>query len=336
MSQHPKKRLAPGRVVLVVVGALVGALLVAWAALAIVGRVTFANFYDHATAELGIPGTNDGFIVQDEVQAPDGSWLFSGYETDGSASPLYRVDGMRTSKILIERPDGSVYDGHGGGVTCDDEFLYLTEENGYLVAPLDDVLSAEDGATVKTTSLRNLGIDPAFLTIIDGDLYAGVFYKAGPYDTPDEMHLTCPDGTENNAVMYRFEREPSSDGNYGEQPVRVYSIPGLVQGVCVVDGVMVLSQSWGLSPSELPGFAVDKLVDDGTYEVNGEAVPLTYLDSRSLMGAVTAPPMSEGLVEKDGRVWFTNEAASNKYLYGKLFGSWNMMALDWHGAVDAQ
>lgn len=330
------KRLTPGRVVLIVVGALLGLVLVAWAALAIMGRVAFANFYDHATPELGIPGTNEGFVVQDEVQAPDGSWLFSGYETDGSASPVYRVDGGQTEKIFIERPDGSIYDGHGGGVTCDDGFLYLTEENGCLVVPLSDVLSAGNGTTVKATALRNLGIDPAFLTIIDGDLYAGVFYKEGPYDTPDEMHLTCPDGTENHAVMYRYERQASSDGNYGEQPVRVYSIPGLVQGVCVVDGVMVLSQSWGLSPSELPGYDVDQLADDGTYQVNGEEVPLTYLDGRSLVGTVTAPPMSEGLVEKDGAVWFTNEAASNKYIYGKLFGSWNMMALDWQGAVAAQ
>lgn len=337
MSNPTKtRRWTPGRIILTVIGSLVALVLVAWAVLAIMGQVAFSNFYSHATAEMAIPGTNSGFVVQDEVEASDGTWFFSGYSSDGGASPLYRVTDGEADELFVERPDGSVYDGHGGGVTCDDDYLYLTEENGYLTVPLADVLGAADGSTVKATSMQNLGIDPAFLTIIDGQLYAGVFFKAGPYDTPDEMHLTAPDGTENNAVMYVLDKEPTDGSSYGVQPSLVYSIPGLVQGVAVVDDVMVLSLSWGLSPSELPGYDMEKMTTDGTYEVNGQDVPLVFLDSRSLVGQVTAPPMSEGLVTKDDEIWFTNEAASNKYFYGKLFGSWNVMALDWQGAVDAQ
>lgn len=320
------------RIVLTVLGVLVGIVLVVVAGLNIYLRATYADFYAHARAEMAIPGTNDGFIVQDMDELPDGSWLFSGYEASGLASPLYRLlpDGTAL-RLTVTAPDGSVYEGHGSGVTHAGETVMLTQEDGYMTIPLASVLAAEDGGTVAATKDVNIGIDPAFLSVMDGELYAGVFYKAGPYDTPESMHIKTPDGTENPAVMFAYA--PSGDG-FATDPVRAYSIPGKVQGAALLDGELVLSQSWGAGASTLPVYDTEKLAQDGTYAVNGKDVPLFCLDGRSLEGTVTAPPMSEGLVAKDGRVWFPNESASNKYIFGKLTGSWFVEAVDVDGYLE--
>ena len=52
-------------------------------------------------------------------------------------------------------------------------------------------------------------------------------------------------------------------------------------------------------------------------------LPLYYLDSASLVKTVTAPPMAEEMVYKDGRILVLNESSCNKYFYGRLIrGSW--------------
>lgn len=287
------------------------------------------DFYDTAKREMPIPGTSSGFIVQDiEYMDEAGTWLFSGYGTDNT-SPIYRggEDGDQ-AKINVELEDGSLYDGHGSGITSDDGYIYLTCDNGYCVIEADELASTPDGGTVKAKDTIDVGFDPAFLNIVDGMLTCGVFYYAGPYDTPDYMHITTPDGTLNHAIMYAYGKDDSQYG-FAQTPSYVYSIPDKVQGVCISDsGNYVFSTSWGLAASQLIQYEADRLTADGTFNVDGEDIPLYCFDTRSYVDTVSAPPMSEGIVSKDGRIWIPNEAASNKYVFGKLYGAGWVYSLD--------
>ena len=61
--------------------------------------------------------------------------------------------------------------------------------------------------------------------------------------------------------------------------------------------------------------------------VDGRSVPLFFLDSTNLVSDIEAPPMTEGIEFHDGRIWVSEESASNKYLFGKLYGAGDVFSL---------
>lgn len=310
-----------------VLATLIGIVLVILIVVNIYVHVAFASFYGSATAQFETPGMSDGFVVQclTYFDYAD-TYLFSGYK-DNADSPLYRRHSDGTSdKIYLLFPNGAAYDGHGGGCSYYNGQFYLTCENGYLVFAADDILSAPQNSYVQAHTEETLDFTPAFLSICNNVMYTGEFYYAGTYETAGWEHITTPDGTQNPAIMYTYAQDDSRASGFSEWPFAAYSIPGKVQG-CVVtpDNKIVLSTSYGLSPSQFFVYDLNRLTQDGEYQVSrfasdgGKTVPLFCLDSRSLAQTITAPPMSEGIILKDGQVWMTDESASNKYIFGKLY-----------------
>lgn len=316
----------------IVVGVIVGLALVAVLGLNIYIRTAFAPFFERAESPFDIPGINTGFVPQDldHVEADD-SWLFSGYMADHSPSPLYRrtADGA-VQALYVSLPDGSPYNGHGSAITTNEQYAYLACEEGYLVIPMDNLLFAEDGASVQATEKVDVDFPPAFMNIEEGRLLLGNFYYPGDYETPDNHHITTPDGTENPAIMYAFAADPANPGRFATVPDNAFSIPGMVQGTCLTpEGKVVLSTSFGLAPSHLLVYDVDLAAPDGTFTTNaGDDVPLYCLDSRNLAEDVVGPPMQEGIESHDGRVYTSDESASNKYIFGKLCGAGRVYALE--------
>ena len=67
---------------------------------------------------------------------------------------------------------------------------------------------------------------------------------------------------------------------------------------------------------------------DGTFTTgSGDEVELFCLDSRNLTEDLVGPPMQEGIESHDGRVYTTDESASNKYIFGKLCGAGRVYAV---------
>lgn len=324
-AKHAKnrKKISPKRIAIgILVGliALVMAVVVAFVAYM---RIAYMAFYDEATPVFETPGINSGFIPQDIDYVEDYElWLFSGYEGEDNPSPLWkRTQSGNASRVEIDNPDGSRYADHGSGVTSVGDKVYLTTEDGYLVLSADEIAAANDGDVVTAQAKVSIGFDPAFLNAQEGTLYAGVFYYAGPYDTPEKMHLTAPDGTQNSAVMYAFPTDGSTESGFAAVPNVVYSIPDKAQGVVAHSGKLVFSTSWGFSPSVLYTYDMGDMTESGTYEVSGTDVPLKFCDQSSLTQTFEAPPMMEGIDQFDGRIFLSNEAASNKYIFGKLYGA---------------
>ena len=194
---------------------------------------------------------------------------------------------------------------------------------------MDDLLFAEDGASVQATEKVDVDFSPAFMNIEQGQLLLGNFYYPNDYETPENHHITTPDGTENPAVMYAFAADPTRPGRFATVPDNVFSIPGMVQGTCITDdGRIVLSVSYGIAPSHLLAYNVNLAAPDGTFTTgSGDEVELFCLDSRNLTEDLVGPPMQEGIESHDGRVYTTDESASNKYIFGKLCGAGRVYAV---------
>lgn len=287
-------------------------------------------FFHRATPGIDIPGTHDGFVVQDiDYLESASAWLFSGYDGGGGPSPVYRRDSDGTvSRVLVETPDGKQYAGHGSGITHSGDKVLLTYEDGYLVLEARALAGAKDGDVVSAVSAVSVGFAPAFLNAQDGMLYTGVFYNGTTYTTPPEMEVYAPDGTVNHAVMYAFARDDNAASGFRDVPQAVYSIPDKVQGVCVTaQGSFVFSTSYGFSPSHMLAHRAT-LPSIGTYDVAGEAVPLFCFDEATLKSDMAMPPMSEGIVMINGRIYVPFESACNKYLFGKLYGSGRIYSFD--------
>lgn len=285
-------------------------------------RVAYSDFYSKATSEFHIPGIDTGFVPQDLAYSEaSGDWLFSGYDEAGY-SPIWKISPNGTSaSIKIIEANGNVYHGHGGGLAVTEDFSYLTCENGYMILPTKELIEANEGAEVQALAKVEVGLDPAFINAQNGVLYTGVFYYEGPYDTPEKMHLTAPDGTQNHAVMYAYNLDASEKYGVSTKPFAVYSIPDKVQGVALTtSGDFIFSTSWGIVESVLPVYSSANMQAGGKYNVNGEDINLFFMDKTNLVEEIKAPPMMEGIVLHDGKIWLSNESASNKYIFGKLMG----------------
>ena len=320
------------KILLWIIGAIVGLVVVIIAGLNIYVRIEYASFYEEAQKEFRIPGIDSGFIPQDlDYIEEDDVWLFSGYVSGDDPSPVYRLypNGSSDSIILL-MPDGSPYTGHGGGITSDDEHLFITIEDGYLAFDLVDVMNATEEQAPTALGFVDVGFSPAFLNIEDDAMYLGDYYYPGSYETPDEHHIQMPDGTLNQAVMYSYPSDGSGDFGYASSPAAVFSIPDSVQGFCLdSEGNYVLSASANIQPTLLYRFDSSAVLSEqlGTFNASGVEVPLYGLWEGNMLSILEGPPMGEGIESLDGLVYLAEESASNKYIFGKLYGAGDVYAL---------
>lgn len=186
-------------------------------------------------------------------------------------------------------------------------------------------------------------------------LYVGEFYRKGNYETDEKHHVTTPAGDGNTAFVYEYSVTTGSNYEYGLMTLtssdgakseatekvpkiqNIYSIPEQIQGLARTEsGALVLSQSYGASPSHLYYYdwsAVSatsnrknytdlvgknfyyegiKTASGADFYVNNLYV--YFVDSSSLVKDYTLPSMSEGLcVTDDVNVNVLFESGCYKY-----------------------
>ncbi len=283
-------------------------------------KIAFAGFYGNAQSELPIPGVNDGFVGQglDYIEE-DGLFLTCGYSAKkGKSSSVYVMKGDKTSvKCELKKTDGSNYTGHTGGIAHYKDYCYITGADGCDVFRLSDILAG--GEAKKIGEIKSpAGHDPAYVTVHGGKLYEGSFYRAGNYETPENERITTPCGDENKAVIYVYDLDENAEFGVNQTPVAAYSTVGLVQGMCFTETQIVLSTSYGLAASHLLYYGISKISRPAKTAIGSYTIDMYYLDSSCLEKSVTAPPMSEEIVYKDGRLFIMTESASDKYIFGKF------------------
>ncbi len=214
--------------------------------------------------------------------------------------------------------------------------------------------------------------DPSSSGVSSDRLYVGEFYRDGNYKTDDKHKLTTPGGYKNTAFMYEYNVTSSTENKYGLYMInaadglaesdrvpriqKIFSLPEKVQGVAFSgkksysssDGILVLSESYGLSNSHLLCFDNKKLMTSSRKytDVSGESFvykgikktfgdqTLNYTDSslyvyyvdkadeEMFVNDYSIPSMSEGLCvptpttsnnDASNRIYVLFESACNKY-----------------------
>lgn len=320
MKEKNQNRLSPAKKAVVIILSILLAVTVLLVGIRVGEKLAFIPFYLNAKAEFTTPGMSSGFVGQGlDYLEEENAFLSCGYNAKkGKASSVYYIDSNGKSReIKLKNADGSAYTGHTGGIAHYGDYVYITGASGCDVFNLSDFTQVNSEA-IKIGEINSPeGHDPAFVVIHGDKLYEGSFYRQGNYETPENERLTTPSGDNNTALIYVYQLGGSENFGVSTTPVEAYSTRGLVQGITFTENEMVLSCSWGLSPSHLYFYNLADL-QTGQLTVGSEQIPLKYLDSSCLVKDVTAPPMSEEIVYKDGRIYIMTESASNKYIFGKF------------------
>lgn len=298
------------------VGCIIGLFVLVWGGLNILKFPIYGHYYSVKEDVCLNPGLGDGFVCQGICVSDDESTIFvSGYMTDKSASRIYVTNRNNESYYVSLTLDGKAFTGHVGGIAVVGDRLYMSCNSKLHTVSMADVLNAESGDEVEILDQIEINNAGSYLYATDTHLYVGEFHDGGAYVT-DHPYDTS-DGT-NHAIVSRY---PIGDLS---KPDRIYSVRDKVQGICFTpSGRVVLSTSYGLTSS------MYYVYNEADAEFLGE-----YLDGApvyALVGCETelsGPAMAEGLDYYDGKVITLTESASNKYIFGKFFFAFNIVALD--------
>ena len=277
-----------------------------------------------ATNVFEIPDFNEGFVPQglcyDEEQ---GAFLLSGYMADGSNSRIYVVDAAQNRhKYFTLAVNGGTVDGgvlsrgHFGGIATAGAWGYVATNGCVLRFSLEAAHEAENGGSVPTQGVVQTPTCADFCCADGNGLWVGEYYYPYLFETDPTHHVTVS-ATETNyalAVFYPFDN--TSETGLATTPTRALSLPKLVQGMEVLsDGRVLLSMSNIYAESKINLYSDYKLLEQQEIVLDGATLPLQVLSSGSLQAAITAPPMSEGIVCRDGKLFVLFESAATKYSF---------------------
>ena len=308
-----------GKIILIIVSALLALVFVALCGFSAYMAYTYRDFYKNSSKGFKIPGLwADGIVPQGFEYLPEiDTFLYTGYNKDGESPSVVFVmpEGGRgeARKIELYEQDGTAFNGHVGGMTVYEEWLYIADGYGVAVFDLFDVLDNDGEATV-ISSFEN-DFEVAFIEAYNGTLYVGNFYRAGDYETPKSHHMETPNGDQNTAMIYLHEINNLSGLPIRENPRQALSITGAIQGMAFGDnGEIFLSSSWGLSTSKIYVYD-DVLITEksATKKIDGKSIELYACNNEMLLKEIIAPPMAEGLAMHHDGVYLIFESGAAKY-----------------------
>lgn len=299
--------------ILKIVLIIVLVLLVLWGVANLAKFVIYPDYMQQRQNVCSIPDLNNGFIPQGiTYDAESNSYIMSGYMGDGVA--LYVVTDSDYKEVKLLTADGKPFEGHGGGVTAVGKYVYVADGGCLTAFNIADIRANETATAVKEIKVDN---SASYVSSDENYVYVGEFYRAGNYETEESHYFTTPEGEENKAIVSAYKVEADGEINAATPEFSV-SLPSLVQGFAMKDGVAILSRSWGLSSSKIEFYG--ELENSGkTISASGKEVPLYYVGSKNLIKSVDAPFFSEDITVVGDRVVINFESATNKYIIGKLF-----------------
>lgn len=279
----------------------------------------FSEFLNVAIKGIEIPGCDIGFVPQgicyDNITD---TYLISGYMSDDTISPLYVIDNKteKVKKITLSNSDGSDYMGHAGGVATDGKNVWISSGSKVRQTSLTKILEASDGAQVGIEVEFPSFNNASFIFSDDTHLYVGEFFETFSYKTDKEHKLKTPSGETHRAIVCAFEIDSNSNGGVkSKTPTKVLSIREKVQGFAVLNGEIICATSYGSkNDSQLFYYEdVTKQPADSTFKIDGNDVPLWYVDNDSLKTTLNCPPMVEGIDVVDNKICILFESNSTKY-----------------------
>lgn len=300
--------------------------------------IIYGEYFANKKILCEIPDINNGFVPQGLTYSEEKELIIqSGYIGGSNHCVIYLTDkDGNTKRLNVANKDGSLYEGHFGGITVNDDVVYVCEDHylnereslrGRLYTfSLSTFINTDHNDKIFIDGYVNVDADGSCVTYHDGYLYVGEYYSKGSYETVLDHRITTPNNDQNTSIVSVYKVDENDKTIISEYPEYQISLPEKVQGIALKDDTLVISQSGGIGSSLMGYYTINK-TGDLTSSSSGKEVPLYYIDSTTKYKEVSMPAMSEGIFIKDDRVHVSFESACNKYIYGKLFNAFDVVSI---------
>ncbi len=304
------------RVLLITILTVLSLLILVLGGLNLAKYAIYSEYYAIKSDLCKNPGLSDGFVCQGvAVSEANGAVLVSGYMKDKTASRIYVTNEKNDSYYVELKKGDKVYTGHAGGIATTGNTVYLANGGRIYTLSLADLLAAQSGDVLDIGEGTGVNTNASFVFTDENYLYVGEFHDGGAYVIEGHENQTA-EGT-HYALCTQYALGDLTT------PLKVYSIRNKVQGICFTpDGKVVMSTSYGLADTVYYVYNISEATDSGK---TFDGAPLYYLDH--LVREIHGPAMGEDLDYSDGQVITLTESASDKYIFGKLFGANKIVSL---------
>ncbi|GIP33230.1 hypothetical protein [Paenibacillus sp. J2TS4] len=290
---------------------------------------SYKDFFEWSEPGPVIPGLNQDLIPQGIAYEHSNDWMIvSYYRKDKRPSMLTVIqltDGKLVKSVELYKDENTPYNGHAGGLTVSDSHVWLSSEKSVYQIKIEDLEKVEDGGKLIISDIVRIETNGSYVYYSDGILWVGEFSRAN-YKTDETHHMNNRDDRKYAAWItgYKLNADDSIDpakipeDSKPAVPDYILSVPEEIQGMETMAGSVILSQSYGRNnESSLLAYRWTLEEDPHVYtDKFAEPVPIWFLDSKNAEGALTLPPMSEGIVKRDGRLYVLFESGAAEYRNG--------------------
>lgn len=230
--------------------------------------------------------------------------LQTSYNSKRDISMLY-ITNFSTGKFIktlkLIEVDGSDNTEHVGGITTDDNTVWIT--NNYMVNEfsLDEIMSTENDF-IRSKNNYELPNRGDFCSYDNNILWIGDFCIRPFFKVPN-----------NNPLLMGYKVANKIDFS---KPDYIVSLPKIVQGMAITpenDFIFTSSFTYFIH-STLAIYKNPLECEYEVYDINGKKVPYYKLDKSRLIKSIKLPPMAEELFYKDGKVYILFESSSDVYI----------------------
>lgn len=281
----------------------------------------YPAFWHSSLAGPIVPGLAQDLVPQGAAYwAEQDLLILSYYLNDGRPSVLALIDattGDLVKTLHLYQADGSIYNGHAGGLAVSRAHLWIANASAVFPIPLSDLLAAPANGEIRFAGRFPTETNASFAAYADGILWVGEFHHPPTYQTDPSHKRTSRDGKSYGAWIAGYRLDEGTD--LPKSLDLLLSIPDRIQGMAVSADSIILSQSFGRNNnSTLFRYQRPDLAGapDQTATVDGSNLPLWFLDGINQApqnGATTLPPLAEGIVSDGDRLFVLFESGANEY-----------------------
>ena len=228
--------------------------------------------------------------------------LQTSYNSKHKVSRLYVTD-LKTQKLIKELDlidiDDNEYLLHVGGVTTDNNTVWITNENQVDEFSLEEIMTTTNNF-VKSKKSTKLPIRGDFCLYKNNTLWIGDFFLNPFYKVKD-----------NNPLLLAYD---INNINY-DNPKLIISLPKMVQGMEIDDNneFLFTTSFTYLIKSNLLIYKDVLKEKPKKYILNGNHIPYYKFTKASLKEKIKLPPMAEGMFYKDNNLYILFESSSDSY-----------------------
>ena len=242
--------------------------------------------------------------------------------------------GKTIYKAELLNDDGTPHEGHAGGVGQYKGWIYVAGSSSHClyVYSYSQILSGEKQVKpIGEFSLEASDKDylkASFISVVGEKLIVGEFFSEPSYKTLDSHKITSSSGEKFGGIALEFILNENLKIGIAPTPIRAYALPDKVQGVHFEGNDLYLSTSFGFKNSYVYKYDYTKVEAGEKLDILGVSTDLKVLTKKSLVSTYKIPPMSEGIVMLNGKLYVMSEFACNKYVLGKFTSAKRCYATD--------